>query len=116
MTYQYNGTIDKIMPTEQVKDTFRKRIVWLYNPSTSDKFDNSEYVQFEATQDNCSKLDMFKPGEKVTVTFAIRGRKYVSKNNGQEMVWSSLTLIGIQSIHAQAAPRDYTESFNGTPF
>lgn len=117
MTYQYTGTIDKIMPTSQVTDKFRKRIVWVSNPPTSDKYPTPEHIQFEATQDNCEKLDLFKSGEKVTVTFALRGRKYVSKTTGQDGVITSLALIGIQSVHSQlATPRDYTESFNGTPF
>ncbi|CAB4141480.1 Protein of unknown function DUF3127 [uncultured Caudovirales phage] len=116
MNYQYTGTIDKIFPSEQVKDTFRKRVIWLYNPPTSDKYDNSEYIQFEATQDNCGKLDMFKPGEKVVVTFAVRGRKYTRKTDGQDAVFSSLALTGIQSVHTQLQQPDVADKFEDVPF
>lgn len=116
MTYQYTGTIDKIMPTSQVTDKFRKRIVWVSNPPTSDKYPTPEHIQFEATQDNCEKLDLFKAGEKVTVTFALRGRKYVSKTTGQDGVITSLALIGIQSVHSQLQQPPVTEKFDNMPF
>ena len=117
MTYQYTGTIDKIFPTAQVTDTFRKRVVWLRNESNNEKYPPLEHVEFEATQDNVNKLDLFKVGEVVVVTFVVRGRKYTSKTTGNEGVYTSLALIGIQSVHSQQTThRDYTESFNGTPF
>lgn len=116
MNYQYSGRIDFVGQTEQVTEKFRKRVVWIYNPATSDKYDNSEYIQFEATQDNCGKLDMFKQGEQVTVTFAVRGRKYKRKTDGNDAVFSSLVLTGIQSIHTQLQQPDAADKFEDVPF
>lgn len=116
MTYQYTGTIDRISDTEQVTETFRKRILWLMNPSGSEKYPTPEHIQFEATQDNCTKLDLFSAGEKVVVTFALRGRKYVSKTTGMEGVFTTLNLIGIQSVHSQNNTRNYTDAFDGSAF
>jgi hypothetical protein len=116
MTYQYTGTIDFIGATEQVTDTFRKRIVWLTNPPASEKYPTPEHVQFEATQDVCSKLDLFKLGEKVTVTFALRGRKYTSKKTGVDGVFTSIALRGIQSVHTQLQQQDVADKFDDVPF
>lgn len=116
MNYTYTGTIDFIGTTEQVTDTFRKRIVWLTNPPASEKYPTPEHVQFEATQDVCSKLDMFKVGEKVTVTFALRGRKYTSKKTGIDGVFTSLAVRGIESASTQAVTRDLTQAFEDVPF
>lgn len=111
MTYQFTGTIDKIFETAQITDTFRKRVLWLTNPSGSEKYPTPEHIEFEATQDNCNKLDLFKAGEKVVVTFALRGRKYTSKTTGNDGVFTTLNMIGIQSVHSQNNTRDYTDAF-----
>lgn len=116
MNYQYSGTIDFVGETEQVTEKFRKRVVWIYNPATSYNHDNIQYIQFEASQDNCGKLDMFKRGEQVTVTFAVRGRKYKRKTDGQDAVFSSLALTGIQSIHTQLQQPDPADKFEDVPF
>jgi hypothetical protein len=116
MTYQYTGTIDFIGATEQVTDTFRKRILWLTNPPASDKYPTPEHVQFEATQDVCSKLDLFKAGEKVTVTFALRGRKYTSKKTGEDGVFTSMAVRGIESVHTQSVTRSQNQAFDDVPF
>lgn len=116
MNYQHTGTIDKIGETQQISDKFRKRTLWISNPSSNAAYP-PECIEFEATQDNCAKLDMFKVGEVVTVTFALRGRKYVSKSTGQDGVFTTLNMQGIQSVHSKPQqPRDYTDAFNGTPF
>jgi hypothetical protein len=116
MTYQYTGTIDFIGATEQVTDTFRKRIVWLTNPPALEKYPTPEHVQFEATQEMCSKLDLFKLGEKVTVTFALRGRKYTSKKTGVDGVFTSIALRGIQSVHTQLQQPEVADKFEDVPF
>ena len=70
------GKVIKILPTNQISDSFKKREFVI---ETEDQY--PQKVKFELTQDACSKMDSYKEGDIITVHFNIRGREWMNKNN-----------------------------------
>jgi len=88
---------------------FQKRELVLdasrYDPRFGNKIEN--YPKMEFIQNNCAKLDQFKPGDLVTVSFVLSGRKSVK--DGQEHYFTNVTGYDIvyyqrQNQGQQAAP------------
>ena len=82
MANQMTGRIFLIQPTQSIPTksggTFYKREVVLdctrFDPYTGERgYDN--YPVFEFSNDRCSLLDAFKPGDIVTISFDIQGTK-----------------------------------------
>jgi hypothetical protein len=75
--YELSGTIKLVKDTEVINDKFRKREFVV----TEDSSQYPQVVLFELTQDKCELLDQFKAGQKVKVSFNIRGREWVNRQN-----------------------------------
>ena len=77
MSYEAEGKLYKKMDTQQVTDSFKKRefVVEIEDGAYS------QIVKFQLTQANCEKLDPFNEGDKIKVTFSIRGREYTKDGN-----------------------------------
>ena len=71
---EIQGKILEISDTVQVKETFRKREFVL---EYADNPQYPEYVKFECIQDKCDMLDSYSAGQDVTVSFNLKGRKWV---------------------------------------
>ena len=76
MAYEATGTVYKVLPTETFDSGFRKRVLVL---ATDEDGDYPQFVPFEFTQDNTSKLDGVSVGQTATVKFDLRGREWTSK-------------------------------------
>jgi len=70
-----NGKLLEIQETQQVSDTFRKRMFVL---EYADNPQYVEYISFELIQDRCDLLDGLQQGQNVEVSFNLRGRKWVN--------------------------------------
>lgn len=92
------GKILAILPTETIvskKDanrTFLKRTLALdctrFDPYTGERgYDN--FPAFEFSGDKCAELDLFQPGQIVTVSFDLQGSKFVG-DNGRERWFTSI--------------------------
>ena len=71
-----SGKLVEIFETLKIKETFQKRefvIEYVANPKYQ------ELIKFEMVQDNCALLDGVKVGQKVSVEFDLRGRKWTDK-------------------------------------
>jgi len=71
-----SGKLVEIFETLKIKETFQKRefvIEYVANPKYP------ELIKFEMVQDNCALLDGVKVGQKVSVEFDLRGRKWTDK-------------------------------------
>ncbi len=80
-----------------------------------------QLVKFELTGDRCSQLDSFQPGEKVEISFDLKGREWTNKN-GEVVYFNTLSTYKIKSAGNASStpepPRKSTqpaENFN-TPF
>ena len=71
---EIQGKLLEISDTVQVKETFRKREFVL---EYADNPQYPEYVKFECIQDKCDMLDNYSVGQDVTVSFNLKGRKWI---------------------------------------
>ena len=90
MTYSVNGVITYIGATETIKtqkgSDFEKREFWIApiaydeNNGTAIPRDAKNSIVFDCKSYQCKKLDDYKVGDTVTVTFDILGRTFARKN------------------------------------
>lgn len=79
------GTIKVINDTVRVSDKFQKReFVVTIDEATP----YPQHIPFQASQDKCSQLDNFMPGQKVKVNYNLKGREW----NGPKGTQYFLTL------------------------
>lgn len=100
-TYEAVGKIHRIMDTQQVKDTFRKRefVIEMQDGNYP------QHIKFQVTQDRCDMLDRFQVGQDVTVFFNLRGRPFTNRE-GQEVFFTNLEAWRIQAGTAASAAPD----------
>jgi hypothetical protein len=92
------GKLHVKFDTQSVSDTFRKRdfvVEYTDNPLYP------QFVQFQCTQDRCSLVDNFNPGDKIEVTFNLRGREW-SNPQGEKKYFNTLEAWRIQKIESAA--------------
>lgn len=75
MPYEAEGKLLKIYPTENKTATFSAREFVIEIPDGN----YPQYVKFQAVQDRCNLLDNFREGEKIKVSFDLRGREWQGK-------------------------------------
>lgn len=71
---------------------FRKRVLWLNEIGS--QYPNVWSVEF--WNDDCSRLDSFSTGNKVSINFEVRGK--LSSKNGEEKVFNTIRGIKIQKL------------------
>ncbi len=109
---EIQGKLLEISDTVQIKETFRKRdfvVEYADNPQYP------EYVKFECIQDKCDMLDNYSVGQDVTVSFNLKGRKWVDPQ-GETKYFNSLQAWRMQPAGgASAASNDDAAAGSGTP-
>ncbi len=86
MSLSITGSILEISDIQQIKESFRKRefvVEYTDNPQYP------EFIKFELIQDKCALLDAYKVGDKVSVHFNLKGRKWTDRE-GQIKYFNSL--------------------------
>ncbi|MGB3585659.1 MAG: DUF3127 domain-containing protein [Tunicatimonas sp.] len=97
---EIQGKLIDLSETTQVTDTFRKRefvVEYADNPQYP------EFVKFECIQDRCDLLNNFQVGQELSVSFNLKGRKWVDPQ-GNTKYFNSLQAWRIQPASAEAAP------------
>ena len=97
---EIQGKLIDLSDTTQVTDTFRKRefvVEYADNPQYP------EFVKFECIQDRCDLLNNFQVGQELTVSFNLKGRKWVDPQ-GNTKYFNSLQAWRIQPVATEAAP------------
>jgi single-strand DNA-binding protein len=74
MTYEIEGILHKKFDIESKSGTFQTREFVITTEGTYPQF-----VKFRLTQDKCSVIDAYNEGEKVKVSFDLRGREWQGK-------------------------------------
>ena len=88
------GNIVEIFETQQITDSFKKRefvVEYLENPSYP------EFIKFEIIQDRCALLDDYKSGDRVSVSFNLKGRKWTDPQ-GQTKYFNSLQAWRLEEV------------------
>lgn len=83
---QITGIVYRIFDTQQVNATFRKRefvVEYSENPNYP------QFIKFETIQEKCDDLNHFKIGDRVEVSFNLKGRKWINQQN-QEVFFNTL--------------------------
>ena len=101
MSLSVTGAILEISEAQQIKETFKKREFVL---EITENPQYPEYIKFELIQDKCALLDAHKVGDKITVQFNLKGRKWTDRE-GKVVYFNSLQAwrIEVESGN-QAAP------------
>ncbi len=99
MAYDTKGTVNRIGPVETKSDKFSKRSLIV-------DVDDGKYPQtceFQATNDRCSMLDQFNPGDQVSISWNLRGREWTGKD-GVKKVFNSCDIWKVELI-SKGTPR-----------
>tara|TARA_R110000822_G_scaffold223798_1_gene356954 strand:+ start:244 stop:603 length:360 start_codon:yes stop_codon:yes gene_type:complete len=96
MSYDLKGTIKVINETQVISDSFSKREFVVVD--SSEKYEQT--IQFQAAQDNCAKLDNFKVGDDVQVSFNLKGREWTNPKDGVVRYFNSLDAWKIEALEA----------------
>jgi predicted ATP-dependent endonuclease of OLD family len=91
------GKLHVKFDTQSVSDKFKKRdfvIEYCDNPMYP------QYIVFQFTQDRCGELDKFRVGEKLEVTFNLRGREWLDKNTGEKRYFNTLEAWKVSKMEA----------------
>jgi uncharacterized protein DUF3127 len=103
MSLSIVGSILEISDVQQIKESFRKRefvVEYTDNPQYP------EFIKFELIQDKCALLDAYKVGDKVSVHFNLKGRKWTDRE-GTIKYFNSLQAWRVEvegSTQANSAP------------
>lgn len=75
MAFEVEGKLHRLFPTEQKSASFTAREFVLEIPDGN----YPQLVKFQAVQDRCALLDSFREGERIKVSFDLRGREWNGK-------------------------------------
>ena len=75
MAFEVEGKLHRLFPTEQKSASFQAREFVLEIPDGN----YPQLVKFQAVQDRCALLDNFNEGDRIKVSFDLRGREWNGK-------------------------------------
>ena len=93
------GKLHAKFDTQEVSEKFKKRdfvVEYVDNPLYP------QYVSFQVNQDRCTLIDNFAVGDKVEVTFNLRGREWTNPQ-GEKKFFNTLEAWRIQKIDVAAS-------------
>jgi hypothetical protein len=76
MALDLTGTLIESFPTQQIKETFKKREFVIETTKDIGTGIISDFIKFQLTQQKCDLLDVYKVGDQVKVHFNLRGSKW----------------------------------------
>jgi single-strand DNA-binding protein len=82
MSLEIEGILRVKFDTQKVKESFQKREFVI---ETAENY--PQKVKFEITQDKCSLLDAYKEGDKIKVSFNLRGSEWQGKYYVNLQAW-----------------------------
>lgn len=75
MAFEVEGKLHRIFPTEQKSASFSAREFVLEIPDGN----YPQLVKFQAVQERCALLDNYREGDRIKVSFDLRGREWNGK-------------------------------------
>lgn len=94
------GKLHAKFDAQQVSDSFKKRdftVEFVDNPVYP------QYITFQLVGDRTSLIDAFQVGDKLEVTFNLRGREWVSPQ-GEKKYFNTLEAWRVQKAESAPAP------------
>lgn len=108
MAFEVEGRLHRIFPTEQKSASFSAREFVLEIPDGN----YPQLIKFQAVQDRCSLLDNFREGDRVKVSFDLRGREWNGKYLTNLNAWR---IEGVGSEGSNTGVKQ-EENFPADPF
>ena len=96
MSFEVTGKLVEKYETTTISDKFKKREFILEKKENSSGFEFVDYIKFQLTQDKCSIVDLFQPGDELKVSFNLRGRKW--EKNGNVSYFTNLEAWKIEKL------------------
>lgn len=111
MNFELSGNLILKENTQDVSASFKKREFVIEVPNERNS-DWNDFIKFQLTQDKCAILDQFQTGEKIKVTFNIKGRKW--EKDGKVNYFSNLEAWRVEKAFASPSedmpPPPYLET------
>jgi len=82
-TYELTGTVHRISETQTFASGFTKREFIV--ETADEKYPQT--IKLEAVKDGCAKLDPYREGDDITVSFNLRGNEYNGKYYVSLQAW-----------------------------
>jgi hypothetical protein len=115
MAFEVEGKLHKIFPTESKSASFQAREFVLEVPDGN----YPQMIKFQAVQDRCTMLDGYQEGDRVKVSFDLRGRewngKYLTNLNAWRMEKAGEAGGGAKTQADQRFPEDPFPNYNEAP-
>jgi hypothetical protein len=99
------GTIEKIMPVQEINDKFKKRDIVI---NTGGDYPQQILVQF--TNDQCALFNSILEGEHVVIDANLRGREWTNPETGQIRYFNTIQGWRIQTVDGNAKPQPQPNS------
>lgn len=113
MAFEVEGKLHRVFPTEQKSTSFSAREFVLEIPDGN----YPQLVKFQAVQDRCALLDNFREGDRVKVSFDLRGREWNGKYLTNLNAWRIEGAAGeTGSNNSSSTGARQEENFPSDPF
>jgi len=111
--YTLKGEIKVINEVQQISDSFKKREFVVTDSSGQ----YAQEILFQLVQDRCGVLDQFVVGNKVEVTFFLRGREWKNPKDDSIRYFNTLDAWKIENLESETKPETFTkEGDDDLPF
>lgn len=115
MAFEVEGKLHRIFPTEQKSQSFQAREFVLEVPDGN----YPQLVKFQAVQERCAVLDNFTEGDRVKVSFDLRGRewngKYLTNLNAWRVERAGESNGNTSETNSERFPADPFPDYTNTP-
>jgi len=101
MSFEITGKLIEKYDVTQISDKFKKREFVLEKKDNSGGFEFIEFIKFQLTQDKCSLLEPFNPGDDLKVSFNLRGRKW--EKAGTISYFTNLEAWRIEKLNSESS-------------
>ncbi len=106
-SFEIIGSLKTKQDTQVISEKFSKREFVL---TTDTETQYPQFISMQLTQDKCSLLDNYQPGEVLKVSFNLRGREWNNPTKGITQYFNSLDAWKIEKA-SNATPAPQTVPF-----
>jgi hypothetical protein len=111
MNFEVTGKLIVKENIQEISASFKKRefVLEIENERNSEW---NDFVKFELKQDKCSSIDSIALGQKVKVSFNLRGRKW--EKDGRVNYFTSLEAWRVEGLGAHGTANDPMPQYQST--
>ncbi len=111
MAFEVEGKLHRLFATEQKSASFQTREFVLEIPDGN----YPQLIKFQAVQERCAMMDSYQEGERIKVSFDLRGREWNGKYLTNLNAWR-IERAGEEGATTTQEKTTSTEQFPADPF